>query len=80
MGLEGTRPQMSGQLELPLGDRGEAPKRQRSEEVPTAAGENRKLRRERSDGTGGTTREPAERTEACQEQQRESGGRRDDGG
>lgn len=37
MGLKGARPQMSGQLELPLGDRGEAPKRQRSEEAPTAA-------------------------------------------
>ncbi len=37
MGLKGTRPQMSGQLELPLEDRGEAPTVQRSEEVPMAA-------------------------------------------
>ncbi len=37
MSLKGTRPQMSRQLELPLEARGEAPKRQRSEEVPTAA-------------------------------------------
>jgi RNA-directed DNA polymerase len=39
MGLKGTRPQMSGQLELPLEARGETPKHQRSEEVPTAAHE-----------------------------------------
>ena len=37
MGLKGTRPQMSGQLELPLEYRGEAPNEQRSEEVPMAA-------------------------------------------
>jgi RNA-directed DNA polymerase len=37
MGLKGTRPQMSGQLELPLEGRGEAPRVQRSEEVPLAA-------------------------------------------
>ena len=37
MGLEGTRPQMSRQLELPLGGRGEAPSARRSEEVATAA-------------------------------------------
>ena len=37
MRLKGTRPQMSGQLELPLEDRGEAPTVQRSEEVPMAA-------------------------------------------
>ena len=39
MGLKGTRPQMSGQLELPLESRGEAPKVQRSEEVPMATRE-----------------------------------------
>jgi len=39
MGRRGTRAQMSGQLELPLGERGEAAKRQRSEEAPMAAGE-----------------------------------------
>jgi RNA-directed DNA polymerase len=39
MSLRGTGPQMSGQLELPLEARGEAPKHQRSEEVPTAAHE-----------------------------------------
>ena len=37
MRLKGTRPQMSGQLELPLEGRGEAPRVQRSEEVPMAA-------------------------------------------
>jgi len=37
MGLKGTGPQMSGQLELPLEVRGEAPMGQRSEEVPMAA-------------------------------------------
>ena len=37
MRLKGTRPQMSGQLELPLESRGEAPRVQRSEEVPMAA-------------------------------------------
>ncbi len=37
MRLRGTRPQISGQLELPLEVRGEAPKIQRSEEVPMAA-------------------------------------------
>ncbi len=37
MRLKGTRPQMSGQLELPLESKGEAPKVQRSEEVPMAA-------------------------------------------
>lgn len=37
MRLKGTRPQMSGQLELPLEGRGEAPRIQRSEEVPMAA-------------------------------------------
>jgi RNA-directed DNA polymerase len=37
MGLRGTRPQMSGQLELPLEARDEIPRHQRSEEVPTAA-------------------------------------------
>lgn len=37
MGLKGTRPQMSEQLELPLEYRGEAPNSQRSEEVPMAA-------------------------------------------
>ena len=37
MRLKGTRPQMSGQLELPLEDRGEAPRVQRSEEVSMAA-------------------------------------------
>ena len=36
MRLKGTRPQMSGQLELPLEGRGEAPRVQRSEEVPMA--------------------------------------------
>ena len=39
MRLKGTRPQMSGQLELPLEARGEAPKHQRSGEVPMAAHE-----------------------------------------
>ena len=37
MRLKGTRPQMSGQLELPLENRGEAPRVQRSEEVPLTA-------------------------------------------
>lgn len=37
MRLKGTRPQMSGQLELPLESRGEAPRVQRSEEVSLAA-------------------------------------------
>jgi RNA-directed DNA polymerase len=37
MRLKGTQPQMSGQLELPLEYRGEAPNEQRSEEVPMAA-------------------------------------------
>jgi RNA-directed DNA polymerase len=37
MGLEGKRPQMSRQLELPLESRGEAPRVERSEETPTAA-------------------------------------------
>ncbi len=37
MRLKGTQPQMSGQLELPLEGRGEAPRTQRSEEVPMAA-------------------------------------------
>jgi RNA-directed DNA polymerase len=37
MRLKDTRPQMSGQLELPLEGRGEAPYVQRSEEVPMAA-------------------------------------------
>ena len=37
MRLKGTRPQMSGQLELPLEGRGVAPRVQRSEEVPMAA-------------------------------------------
>ena len=37
MSLRGVWPQMSRQLELPLDRRGEAPKRQRSEEAPTAA-------------------------------------------
>lgn len=36
MSLEGTKPQMSKQLELPLERRGEAPRVQRSEEAPTA--------------------------------------------
>ena len=67
MGLKGTRPQMSRQLELPLGDRGEAPKRQRSEEVPTAAHGSEKLTRERSDGTDSASSEPSGRTAACQE-------------
>ena len=39
MGLKGTRPQMSGQLELPLDGRGETPNCQRSEEVLMAAHE-----------------------------------------
>ena len=34
--LEGARPQMSGQLELPLGRRGEAPRAERSGEASTA--------------------------------------------
>jgi RNA-directed DNA polymerase len=37
MGLTGTGPQMSGQLELPFELRGEAPSVKRSEEVPMAA-------------------------------------------
>jgi len=37
--LEGAKPQMTGQLELPLWGRGEAPRAQRSEEAPTAANE-----------------------------------------
>jgi RNA-directed DNA polymerase len=37
MSLRGARPQMSGQLELPLETRGEAPRDKRSEEAPTAA-------------------------------------------
>src|SRR5262249_35788946 len=37
MSLKGARPQKSGQLELPLGGRGEAPRAQRSEEAPMAA-------------------------------------------
>jgi RNA-directed DNA polymerase len=36
MGLEGARPQMFGQLELPLGRRGEASRAQRSGEGPSA--------------------------------------------
>ncbi len=36
MGLGGKGPQMSRQLELPLGSRGEAPRAQRSAEAPTA--------------------------------------------
>jgi hypothetical protein len=48
MGLKGTWPQMSGQLELPLGGRGEAPSHERSEEVPMAAHE-----------TGSSGRRPA---------------------
>lgn len=36
MHLDGTGPQMSEQLELPFAARGEAPKRQRSEEAPLA--------------------------------------------
>ena len=47
MGLEGVKPQMSGQLELPLGRRGEAPRTQRSGEAPTATGGN-----ERSGASG----------------------------
>ena len=39
MRLKGIRPQMSGQLELPLEARGETPKRQRSGEVPMATHE-----------------------------------------
>ena len=39
MRLKGIRPQMSGQLELPLEARGETPKRQRSGEVPMATRE-----------------------------------------
>jgi RNA-directed DNA polymerase len=39
MGLKGTGPQMSGQLELPLGGRGETPSYERSEEVLMAAHE-----------------------------------------
>jgi hypothetical protein len=34
--LEGKRPQMSRQLELPLESRGEAPRGRRSEELPPA--------------------------------------------
>ncbi len=37
MSLRGKRPQMSRQLELPLGEWGEAPQAQRREEEPTAA-------------------------------------------
>jgi RNA-directed DNA polymerase len=37
VGLEGKRPQMSRQLELPLAGRGEAPRGKRSEEEPTAS-------------------------------------------
>jgi RNA-directed DNA polymerase len=37
--LEGKGPQMSGQLELPLDNRGEAPTAKRSEEAPTATHE-----------------------------------------
>ena len=37
MGLEGKRPQMSRQLELPFKSRGEAPRVERSEEGPSAA-------------------------------------------
>ena len=40
MSLEGARPQMSGQLELPLRSRGEAPGTGRSGEAPTAANGN----------------------------------------
>ena len=36
MSLEGERPQMSRQLELPFASRGEAPRVERSEEAPTA--------------------------------------------
>ena len=43
MGLRSKRPQMSRQLELPLLDRGEAPKVKRSEEEPTAAQANERL-------------------------------------
>jgi len=53
MGLKGTWPQMSGQLELPLGGRGEAPSHERSEEVPMAAHE-----------TGSSGRRPAWSTSA----------------
>ena len=47
MGLVGKGPQMSGQLELPPANRGEAPTGRRSEEAPTATHEN-----ERSGASG----------------------------
>ena len=47
MNLEGRVPQMSRQLELPLEDRGEAPKVERSEEAPTA------IRGDERSGTSG---------------------------
>ena len=53
MGLKGTRPQMSGQLELPLGSSGETPNYRRSEEVLMAAHE-----------TGSSGRRPAWSTSA----------------
>src|SRR3989338_7849692 len=40
MSLGGVRSQMSGQLELPLSIRGEAPRGERSEETPTVASGN----------------------------------------
>ena len=42
MSLEGARRQMARQLELPLGDRGEAPKTGRSDEAPTATNGDRR--------------------------------------
>ena len=80
MSLEGKRPQMSRQLELPLESRGEAPRVERSEEAPTATHGN-----ERS-GTSGLmelvcrTPEPSSRVEASEEEQGQSRHRRDDGG
>ncbi len=38
MSLDGTKRQKSRQLELPLEDRGETPKAERSDEVSAAAG------------------------------------------
>jgi hypothetical protein len=66
MRLKGTTPQMSGQLELPLEDRGETPTVQRSEEVPMAARVTE--RSGKSDLMEMVVRrcESSERTEACE--------------
>jgi hypothetical protein len=70
---------MSGQLELPLWDRGEAPKAQRSEESPTAT--NEIVRSGASDLMAAvlTRRNLQVLVEASEEEQGQSGHRWDDG-